>query len=888
MKNYTKQSLKFKITTATVIFITIPMIIATIYSIALFTGKSQNDLENALKSQNIAAKTIITNNVKSISDIAYRMSIEPGIIVGLQFSIDSQLEAYANDVKLKNKFINECYIYNTKTSNLNSNKKISKISEITKVLETGSPSVGYVRDNDIYISSAYPVFDNQKIMIGIIIVRSKISKNYGTLLETSKILATKLIITNGKNIVFLGNELGELNEAAKDKDIKIDESTLENYNNLFLKNISINNQKYYIYFSVINDIFDKPIGILGTAKETSEMRLYFFKIISGMLLIFIVNILIAVVLNVSVLKILLKPLQKLINTLNEVAEGDLSKRFEVENRDELGIVGEYLNKTIEKIEMMNKIKDGLLTELHNKNIETERLKIIAEKANKAKSEFLANMSHELRTPMNGIIGMGELLTMTALDDEQKTYIGDIRTSADNLLVIINDILDISKIESGKIGLELKDINLEEIMDDVLGLLSYNAYKKKIEVVYYFDKDLPESLNGDATKIRQVAINLIGNAIKFTDSGYVFVEVKKLEEYDDSIGIEFVISDTGIGISEENKKNIFQAFIQGDISYTKQYQGTGLGLAISKKLVEIMGGDLKFESELKKGSEFSFTLNLKKSVKTLKSTIVHTIDYTKLSILFIDDMELNRKITKKMLEVEGITVFLAESGMQGLDMLKNGLKVDLILLDVNMPDMDGFETAEKINMMFNSKKQIIMFTSVDIMDRINDLKSLGIINYLVKPAKRKELMDKIEEGIKIKHIENKTSAIVEHLGERKKTIFVVEDNFINLNLTVKILEKIGDFNIIKATNGIEAVEIYRKDNPDLILMDIQMPVMNGLEAFEEIKDLAKEHGIKVPITVAVSAYAMEADKQNCLQLGMSDFVTKPFKFEDIKHIVEKYL
>ena len=521
-----------------------------------------------------------------------------------------------------------------------------------------------------------------------------------------------------------------------------------------------------------------------------------------------------------------------------------------------------------------------------KKLEEELIKEknISEKANRAKSEFLANMSHELRTPMNGIIGISELLSMSSLGLEEKALVEDIKTSADNLLLIINDILDISKIESGKIELETKEFDLNTLITDILDLLSYSAHKKNVEVVYYMDKEVNYLLEGDCGKIRQVLINLIGNAIKFTDKGYVYIEIQKKFENEQNIDIEFVVKDTGIGIRKEAQKTIMEAFVQGNTTYTKQYQGSGLGLAISKNLVEMMQSELKFESEFGVGSKFYFELKLTKS-KSLKIYNKDNFDFKDLSILLIDDLELNRKIIKKMLQEEGIKVYEAESGLKALDLLKEGLDVSIILTDINMPNMNGFDTVQKIIDRFGKAKNIIFFTSVDIRDRITHMNELGVSAYILKPIKRLELLSKLKD---IYLVNRENIKYKENQSTPQRTIFIVDDNYINLNLTEKILEKIGTYKIIKANNGVEAVELYKKENPDLIFLDIQMPIMNGFEAFEEIKTLAKENNIAMPKVVALSAYAGDKDKEKCLEIGMDDFVSKPFKLNDIKQIIDSYL
>lgn len=523
-----------------------------------------------------------------------------------------------------------------------------------------------------------------------------------------------------------------------------------------------------------------------------------------------------------------------------------------------------------------------------KKLEEELIKEknISEKANRAKSEFLANMSHELRTPMNGIIGISELLSMSPLGLEEKSLVEDIKTSADNLLLIINDILDISKIESGKIELETKEFDLNLLITDILDLLSYSAHKKNVEVVYYMDKEVNYLLEGDSGKIRQVLINLIGNAIKFTDKGYVYIEVKKKFENEEYVDIEFVVKDTGIGIRKEAQKTIMEPFVQGDTTYTKQYQGSGLGLAISKNLVEMMQGELKFESELGVGSKFYFQIKLIKS-KNLKIYNKVNFDFKDLSVLLIDDLDLNRKIIKKMLQEEGMKVHEAESGLKALDLLKEGLDVSIIITDINMPNMNGFDTVQKIISRFGKGKNIVFFTSVDIRDRITHMNELGVSDYILKPIKRLDLLSKLRE-IYLRNIEIDKFIKIDNESEVQKTIFIVDDNYINLNLTEKLLEKIGTFKIIKANNGVEAVELYKKENPDLIFLDIQMPIMNGFEAFEEIKTLSRENNIVMPKVVALSAYAGDKDREKCLEIGMDDFVPKPFKLNDIKQIIDTYL
>ena len=544
-----------------------------------------------------------------------------------------------------------------------------------------------------------------------------------------------------------------------------------------------------------------------------------------------------------------------------------------------------------KIKVEEKTRQLIATNLslQENNTKLKVEKIIAQKANKAKSEFLANMSHELRTPMNGIIGMGELLSYTILNEEQSLFLDDIRISADNLLAIINDILDLSRIESGKMDLEIKDFEIEKMIKTVLSLLSYNAHKKGIEVIYYIDKDIPEFLIGDEKKIRQILVNLVGNSVKFTKTGHIFLEIKKKSVSNKIFELEFSVTDTGVGILEENKSKLFQPFVQGDLSYTKKYQGTGLGLTISKKLVEIMDGSIGFESKIGKGTRFYFDLKLKKSLKEMQYFKEFDIDYKKLTVLFIDDNKLNRKITDKVLSDEGVNVILAESGARGIEILKTSPKIDIILLDVNMPIMDGFQTAKKINETYSDKYSILMFTSVDIRDKLAKIKELGVTDYLIKPVMRKELLTMIKKATNMQYSEKTEIDIkkVPLLINTNKKILIAEDNAINMNLIETIIKRIGGYQISLAKDGKKAVAFYEKEEFDIVFMDIQMPVMNGLDACKKIIEIAEENKRKKPKFIAMTAYAMKEDEEKFLDSGMDVFLPKPFTKEDVMKILDKF-
>jgi signal transduction histidine kinase/CheY-like chemotaxis protein len=536
------------------------------------------------------------------------------------------------------------------------------------------------------------------------------------------------------------------------------------------------------------------------------------------------------------------------------------------------------------------LAEGREKERQNEELAHARDQAMA--ANVAKSEFLANMSHEIRTPMNGILGMVDLTLHTDLVPRQREFLTMAKSSAETLLRLLNDILDFSKIEAGRLELESIPFNLRDRLGDTMRTLAEPAQKKGLELTCAVAPEVQEALLGDGGRLSQIIINLVGNAIKFTERGEIIVRVERESQVDHEITLHFAIRDTGIGIPADKHDHIFAAFSQADGSTTRQYGGTGLGLAICCHLAQAMGGRVWVESEIGHGSTFHFTGRFELQDRRINQQPkpARHLEWAEMPVLVVDDNATNRRFLQELLDHWGLVPTLAGDGATALAELRKarniGQAFPLVLLDAMMPGMDGFAVAEEIQRDSDaSRTAVMMLSSMDQMGDVERCKALGISAYLQKPIKESELLNTILSVLGIaQSIPNNPIVSVLPARTHRLSILLAEDTPVNQRLAVTLLEDRGH-TVVVANNGQDAVDLLAKNSFDLVLMDVQMPLMDGFEATAIIRARENDTGHHIPI-FAMTAHAMKGDRERCLAAGMDGYISKPIQADEFLAVVEQ--